>query len=210
MATSRPRRRPGRRDQTERLDLARREAGDSVRGTWELDGEQMRIAWFKEARQAAAERVGGGGRAGSPRSWMETSAQRSAPYSRSGVGPPPSPEATIAGREQPLPLRRLWHPPGRFEDRPSDRRVTSSNCSSTSSSWSSSRSSPIDSREHPSWLGVGWFVFLFFAVWSSWSNGTWYHDLHATNDVSARVGFRTGLHEPVPPGGCGSTSLSLS
>jgi low temperature requirement protein LtrA len=41
--------------------------------------------------------------------------------------------------------------------------------------------------EHPSWSGVGWFVFLFYAVWSSWLNGTLYHDLHGTNDVSARV-----------------------
>ena len=41
--------------------------------------------------------------------------------------------------------------------------------------------------EHPSWSGVGWFVFLFYAVWSAWGNGTWYHELHGTNDVSARV-----------------------
>ena len=41
--------------------------------------------------------------------------------------------------------------------------------------------------EHPSWEGVGWFVFLFYAVWSSWLNGTLYHDLHTTNDVSVRV-----------------------
>ena len=41
--------------------------------------------------------------------------------------------------------------------------------------------------EHPDWPGVGWFVFLFYAVWSSWINGTLYHDLHGTNDVSVRV-----------------------
>lgn len=41
--------------------------------------------------------------------------------------------------------------------------------------------------EHVSWSGVGWFVFLFYAVWSSWINGTLYHDLHSTNDVSVRV-----------------------
>jgi low temperature requirement protein LtrA len=41
--------------------------------------------------------------------------------------------------------------------------------------------------EHPSWSGVGWFVFLFYAVWSSWSNGTLYHDLHGTDDISVRV-----------------------
>ncbi len=41
--------------------------------------------------------------------------------------------------------------------------------------------------EHPSWAGVGWFVILFYAVWSSWLNGTLYYDLHGTNDVSVRV-----------------------
>jgi low temperature requirement protein LtrA len=41
--------------------------------------------------------------------------------------------------------------------------------------------------EHPSWSGVGWFVFLFYAVWSSWTNGTLYHDLHGINDLSTRV-----------------------
>jgi low temperature requirement protein LtrA len=41
--------------------------------------------------------------------------------------------------------------------------------------------------EHPSWSGVGWFVFLFYAVWASWLNGTYYHELHGTDDVSARV-----------------------
>jgi low temperature requirement protein LtrA len=40
---------------------------------------------------------------------------------------------------------------------------------------------------HPSWAGVGWFVFLFYAVWSSWLNGTLYHDLHTTNDVGVRA-----------------------
>lgn len=41
--------------------------------------------------------------------------------------------------------------------------------------------------EHPTRSGVGWFIFLFFAVWTSWINGTFYYDLHATNDVSVRV-----------------------
>jgi len=40
---------------------------------------------------------------------------------------------------------------------------------------------------HPTWPGVGWFAFLFYAVWSSWINGTLYYDLHGTNDVSVRV-----------------------
>jgi len=30
-------------------------------------------------------------------------------------------------------------------------------------------------------------VFLFYAVWSSWINGTLYHDLHRTDDLSIRV-----------------------
>jgi low temperature requirement protein LtrA len=41
--------------------------------------------------------------------------------------------------------------------------------------------------DHPSWEGVGWFVFVFYAIWSSWVNGTLYHDLHTTDDVSVRV-----------------------
>ncbi len=40
---------------------------------------------------------------------------------------------------------------------------------------------------HPSWSGVGWFVFLYYAVWSSWINRTLYYDLHGTNDVSVRL-----------------------
>jgi low temperature requirement protein LtrA len=39
----------------------------------------------------------------------------------------------------------------------------------------------------PTWAGVGWFVLLFYAVWSSWINGTLYYDLHGTDDVSVRV-----------------------
>ena len=30
-------------------------------------------------------------------------------------------------------------------------------------------------------------MFLFYAVWSSWINGTCYHDLHGTDDLSIRV-----------------------
>lgn len=40
---------------------------------------------------------------------------------------------------------------------------------------------------HPTPADLGWFAFLFFAVWSSWLDGTMYHELHATNDVSIRV-----------------------
>ena len=38
-------------------------AGGVVCGTWELDDDRVRVAWFSEARQAAAERARGGGRA---------------------------------------------------------------------------------------------------------------------------------------------------
>lgn len=41
--------------------------------------------------------------------------------------------------------------------------------------------------EHPTWGGVGWFAFLFYVVWTPWLNGTIYHDLHGTDDVSMRV-----------------------
>ncbi|MEO8084994.1 MAG: low temperature requirement protein A [Ardenticatenales bacterium] len=46
--------------------------------------------------------------------------------------------------------------------------------------------------ESPSWSGVGWFAFLFLAVWASWTNGTVYHDSHGTDDLSIRV-FTFGL-----------------
>ena len=38
-----------------------------------------------------------------------------------------------------------------------------------------------------SWTGFAWFCFLFFIVWSSWLNGSFYHDAHGTNDLSIRV-----------------------
>jgi low temperature requirement protein LtrA len=41
--------------------------------------------------------------------------------------------------------------------------------------------------EHPTLAGVGWFAFLFYVVWTPWLNGTTYHDLHGTDDVSMRV-----------------------
>ena len=88
---------------------------------------------------------------------------------------------------EPSIFRRLWQPPGRYEDRATDRRVTFLELffdlvfvvviSQLAHRLSS----------HPSWSGVGWFVFLFYAVWSSWLNGTLYHHLHTTNDISVRV-----------------------
>jgi len=84
-------------------------------------------------------------------------------------------------------FRRLWRPPARFEDRPSDRRVTFLELFFDLVFVVVISQLAHRLGEHPSWPGVGWFVFLFYAVWSSWINGTWYHDLHGTNDVSVRV-----------------------
>ncbi|MGH7541442.1 MAG: low temperature requirement protein A [Gemmatimonadota bacterium] len=84
-------------------------------------------------------------------------------------------------------FRRLWQPPARFEDRPSDRRVSFLELFFDLVFVVVISQLAHRLAEHPSWSGVGWFVFLFYAVWSSWSNGTMYHDLHGTDDVSARV-----------------------
>jgi low temperature requirement protein LtrA len=84
-------------------------------------------------------------------------------------------------------LGRLWQPPAPYGVRASDRRV------SFLELFFDLVFVVVISRlahglaEHPSWSGVGWFVFLFYAVWSSWINGTLYHDLHTTDDVSVRV-----------------------
>jgi low temperature requirement protein LtrA len=88
---------------------------------------------------------------------------------------------------RPSTFRRLWQPPARFEDRPSDRRVTFLELFFDLVFVVVISQLAHRLAAHPSWAGVGWFVFLFYAVWSSWSNGTMYHDLHGTNDVSARV-----------------------
>ena len=94
---------------------------------------------------------------------------------------------TIARVSGPTAFRRLWQPPARFEDRPSDRRVTFLELFFDLVFVVVISQLGHRLAEHPSWSGVGWFVFLFYAVWSSWSNGTLYHDLHGTDDVSARV-----------------------
>jgi low temperature requirement protein LtrA len=83
--------------------------------------------------------------------------------------------------------RRLWRPPARFEDRPSDRRVTFLELFFDLVFVVVISQLAHHLAEHPTWPGVGWFLFLFYAVWSSWINGTLYHDLHGTNDVSVRV-----------------------
>jgi low temperature requirement protein LtrA len=84
-------------------------------------------------------------------------------------------------------FRRLWQPPARFEDRATDRRVTFLELFFDLVFVVVISQLGERLAQHPTWSGVGWFVFLFYAVWSSWNNGTQYHDLHGTDDVSARV-----------------------
>jgi low temperature requirement protein LtrA len=84
-------------------------------------------------------------------------------------------------------FRRLWRPPARYEDRPTDRRVTFLELFFDLVFVVVISQLAHRLARHPTWSGVGWFVFLFYAVWSSWINGTLYHDLHPTNDVSVRV-----------------------
>jgi low temperature requirement protein LtrA len=84
-------------------------------------------------------------------------------------------------------FRRLWRPPARYEDRPSDRRVTFLELFFDLVFVVVISQLAHHLAEHPTWSGVGWFIVLFYAVWSSWINGTLYYDLHATDDVSVRV-----------------------
>jgi low temperature requirement protein LtrA len=84
-------------------------------------------------------------------------------------------------------FRRLWRPPARYEDRPEDRSVTFLELFFDLVFVVVISQLAHRLAEHPSWSGVGWFVLLFYAVWSSWINGTLYHDLHGTDDISARV-----------------------
>jgi low temperature requirement protein LtrA len=90
----------------------------------------------------------------------------------------------MAGRST---FRRIWQPPGRYADRALDRRVTFLEVFFDLVFVVVISQLGHHLATHPSWAGVGWFVFLFYAVWSSWLNGTLYHDLHTTNDVSVRV-----------------------
>jgi low temperature requirement protein LtrA len=84
-------------------------------------------------------------------------------------------------------VRRLWRPPGRYEDRQTDRRVTFLELFFDLVFVAVIAQLAHTLAETPSWESVGWFVFLFYAVWSSWINGTLYHDLHGVNDLSTRV-----------------------
>jgi low temperature requirement protein LtrA len=86
--------------------------------------------------------------------------------------------------ERPSAARRFWSPPARFADRPADRRVTFLELFFDLVFVVVIAQLAQRLAAHPSWSGVGWFVFLFYAVWSSWINGTLYYDLHGTNDVS--------------------------
>jgi len=90
-----------------------------------------------------------------------------------------APDATI--------WRRLWQPPAPFADRAIDRRVSFLELFFDLVFVVVIAQLARRLAVHPTWPGVGWFVFLFYAVWSSWINGTLYYDLHATNDVSVRV-----------------------
>jgi low temperature requirement protein LtrA len=89
--------------------------------------------------------------------------------------------------ERPSAARRFWSPPARFADRPADRRVTFLELFFDLVFVVVIAQLAQRLAAHPSWSGVGWFVFLFYAVWSSWINGTLYYDLHGTNDVSVRM-----------------------
>jgi low temperature requirement protein LtrA len=84
-------------------------------------------------------------------------------------------------------FRRLWQPPGRFGDRRTDRHISFLELFFDLVFVVVIAELAHRLSAHPSWAGVGWFVFLFYAVWSSWLNGTLYHDLHHTNDVGVRV-----------------------
>jgi low temperature requirement protein LtrA len=88
---------------------------------------------------------------------------------------------------EPSTFRRLWQPPARFEDRASDRRVTFLELFFDLVFVVVISQLSHRLALHPTWSGVGWFVFLFYAIWAAWTNGTLYHDLHGTNDVSVRI-----------------------
>jgi low temperature requirement protein LtrA len=84
-------------------------------------------------------------------------------------------------------FRRIWQPPARYEDRSTDRRVSFLELFFDLVFVVIVAQMAHRLATHISWSGVGWFVVLFYAVWSSWINGTLYYDLHGTDDVSVRV-----------------------
>lgn len=84
-------------------------------------------------------------------------------------------------------LRRLWRPPARFEDRDPERRVSFLELFFDLVFVAVIAQLAHSLADDVTWASVGWFVFLFYAVWSSWINGTLYHDLHGTDDLSIRI-----------------------
>lgn len=83
---------------------------------------------------------------------------------------------------------RWWHPPRSVhEERDEERRVT----------WLELFHDLVyvviiaelahSLSEHVNLKGIGTFVFLFIPVWWAWINGTYYHDLHGTRDISIRI-----------------------
>lgn len=94
---------------------------------------------------------------------------------------------SIAGVSTRIGLGRLWRPPGRYAERDPHRRVTFLELFFDLVFVAIIARLAHALAEDPSWSGVGWFVFLFYAVWSSWINGTLYHDLHGVDDLSTRV-----------------------
>jgi low temperature requirement protein LtrA len=84
-------------------------------------------------------------------------------------------------------FRRLWQPPARFVDRTVDRRVSFLELFFDLVFVVIVAQLAHGLARDVSWAGVGWFLFLFCGIWSSWANGTLYYDLHGTNDLSVRV-----------------------
>jgi low temperature requirement protein LtrA len=84
-------------------------------------------------------------------------------------------------------FRRLWQPPAKFVDRTVDRRVSFLELFFDLVFVVIVAQLAHSLARDVSWAGVGWFLFLFSAIWSSWGNGTLYYDLHGTNDLSVRV-----------------------
>jgi hypothetical protein len=76
------------------------------------------------------------------------------------------------GTERVSVARRLWSPPARFADRPTDRRVTFLELFFDLVFVVVISHPGRRLAAHPSWSGVGRFVFLFYTVSSSWINGT--------------------------------------
>ena len=63
-------------------------------------------------------------------------------------------------------FRRLWQPPARFADRAPDRRISFLELFFDLVFVVVISQLAQRLAAHPSWSGVGWFVFLFYAVWS--------------------------------------------